>query len=108
MSVPFVRRNLLHESGKPDLSLTTIAAAIALVLLLLGFREGLYKTLTAFVDNLGVDIVVAQSGVEGLFTSDSTLPLAWHDDVVTAVDAVEAGHIVVADIIFTDQLRNMR
>jgi len=101
MSVPLTTRNLLHEKGKLALSVAGVAASIALILLLLGFREGLYATLTAYVDNLDSDLIIAQSGVEGLFSSDSTLPLDIHDKAVQASGAVEAGHILLADVIFT-------
>lgn len=101
MSVPLARRNLMHEKGRLALSVAGIAAALALILLLPGFRSGLYATLTAFVDNLGADLIVAQSGVQGMFASDSTVPRDLHDEAVAAAGAQEAGHIVVADIIFT-------
>ena len=101
MTVPIARRNLMHEKGRLLLSVAGIGASLALVLLLLGFRAGLYATLTAFVDNLGADLIVAQSGVQGMFASDSAVPLTLHDDAVAAAGAREAGHIVVADIIFT-------
>lgn len=101
MTVPLARRNLLHEKGRLLLSVAGIASALALILLLLGFRQGLYVTLTAFVDNVGADLIVAQSGVQGMFASDSAVPLSLHDDAVAAAGAKEAGHIVVADIIFT-------
>lgn len=102
MSVPLARRNLFHDKGKLILSVTGVAATLALVLLLLGFRTGLYATLTAFVDNVGADVIVAQSGAQGMFASDSAVPLALHDDAANAANAREAGHIIVADIIFTE------
>lgn len=101
MGIPLARRNLFHEKGKLALSVAGVAAALALILLLLGFREGLYATLTAFVNNVGADLIVAQSGTQGMFTSDSILPLGLHDQAATAVNATEAGHIIVAGIIFT-------
>lgn len=101
MSVPLARRNLVHERGKLALSVAGVAASLALILLLLGFRAGLYATITAFVENVGADIIVAQDGVQGIFASDSAVPLDIHDDVATAANAREAGHILVADIIFT-------
>lgn len=101
MTVPLARRNLLHEKGKLLLSAAGIGASLALILLLLGFRAGLYATLTAFVDHLGADLVIAQSGVQGMFASDSAVPLRLHDEVAATAGATEAGHIIVADIIFT-------
>ncbi|MCL4264916.1 MAG: ABC transporter permease [Anaerolineae bacterium] len=101
MGIFLARRNLLHEKGKLALSVAGVAAALALILLLLGFREGLYVTLTAFVDNMGADLIVAQSGTQGMFTSDSVVPLWLHDQAVTAVNATGAGHIIIAGIILT-------
>ena len=101
MSVPLARRNLLHEKGKLALSLAGIGAALTLVLLLLGFRAGLYATVAAFADNLGADLVVGQSGVQGLFASSSAVPLDVHDVAAAAAEAAEAGHILVAGTIFT-------
>ncbi len=101
MTVPLPRRNLLHQKGRALLSVAGIAAALSLILLLMGFRAGLYATLTAFVDNLGADLIVAQSGVQGMFSSNSALPLDLHARAVQEANAVEAGHILMADIIFT-------
>jgi putative ABC transport system permease protein len=101
MEVPLVRRNLQHEKGKLALSVAGIAAAISLILILLGFRAGLYDSLSAFVDHVGADLIVAQSGTEGMFSASSILPLDIHDEAARAADAVEAGHIVVASVIFT-------
>lgn len=101
MAVPLTRRNLFHEKGKLVLSIAGVAASIALILLLLGFRAGLYATLTAYADHLGADLIVAQTGVEGMFSSDSALPLALHDELADTAGATEAGHILLADVIFT-------
>jgi putative ABC transport system permease protein len=101
MSVPLARRNLLHEKGRFLLSILGVAAALTLIVLLMGFREGLYATLTAYVDSMGADLIVAQSGVKGFFASNSAIPAAIHDDIVVASGAVEAGHVLVADVIFT-------
>lgn len=101
MSVPLTRRNIFHESGKLALSVASVAASLALILLLFGFRDGLYITLNAFVNNIGADLIVAQGGVKGMFSSNSAISLRLHDDAVAAANAEEAGHILLADVIFT-------
>ncbi len=101
MSVPLAQRNLWHQKGRLLLSVAGIAASLALILLLMGFRAGLYATLTAFVDNLDADLIIAQSGVQGMFSSNSALPLDLHQRAAATANAVEAGHILMADIIFT-------
>ncbi len=87
MSVPVTRRNLLHEKIKLLLSVSGVAAALTLIVLLAGFRNGMYATLTAYLDNLGTDLIVAQSGVKGLFSSNSAIPLDVHDELVAASGA---------------------
>lgn len=101
MSVPLVRRNLLHEKLKLLLSVLGVAAALTLIVLLMGFREGLYATLTAYVDCMDADLIVAQSGVKGFFASNSAIPASIHDEIDAASGAAETGHILVADVIFT-------
>jgi putative ABC transport system permease protein len=67
----------------------------------MGFREGLYSALTAYVDNLDVDLIATQSGNEGVVSANSVLPRGIHNELEELADAQEAGHIVVAGIIFT-------
>jgi putative ABC transport system permease protein len=72
-----------------------------MILLLMGFREGLYSALTAYVDNLDVDLIATQSGNEGVVSANSVLPSGIHNELEELADAQEAGHIVVAGVIFT-------
>lgn len=101
MTALLARRNLFHEKSKLFLSVTGVAASLALIILLMGFREGLYATLTAYVDNMGADLIIAQDGVQGIFSSDSTIPLKFHDRIVRLANATETSHILTADVIFT-------
>ena len=101
MTVPIARRNTLHQKGKLAMGVLSVAAALAMILLVMGLRSGLYATLTAFTDNAGADLLVAQGGVQGLFSSDSAVALDLHDRIKEATGAEEAGHIAVADIIFS-------
>ena len=101
MAVPIIRRKLLYEKGKLAISVAGVASALALILLFLGFRAGLYATLTAFVDNIGADLILAQGGVQGMFSSNSAVALDLHERAASVADATEAGHILMADIIFT-------
>lgn len=99
VSVPVARKSLLHEKGKLLLSVLGVAAALTLIVLLMGFREGLYATLTAYVDSMHADLIVAQSGVKGFFASNSAIPAGIHGEIDTASGAADTGHILVADVI---------
>lgn len=101
MNVPVARRNALHEKGKLAIGVLSVAASLAMLLLVVGLRAGLYATMTAFVDNIGADLLVAQEGVQGLFSSDSAVALDRHEEIRDVSGASEAGHVVVADIIFS-------
>ncbi|MBZ0294871.1 MAG: hypothetical protein K8L99_20080, partial [Anaerolineae bacterium] len=68
---------------------------------LVGLRNGMYASLTAYIDHTGADLIVSQLGVEGLFSSNSAIPVSLHGELATRDDVVEVGHIVVADVIFT-------
>ncbi|MCC7210139.1 MAG: ABC transporter permease, partial [Anaerolineae bacterium] len=97
MGVPLALRNLLHERGKLLLSVVGIAAALALVLLLVGFRDGMYDAMTAYYRNLGADLIVAQSTNS---LSNSTIPDTLHDRLVELSGATVADHVNIAGIIF--------
>jgi len=100
MSVPVARRNLLHERGKLILGVLGVAASLTLIVLLVGFRNGIYSSLSAYIDNMGVDLIVAQSGAQGGFSS-SAIPAAIHDVLASTSDVVETEHVLLADLIFT-------
>lgn len=101
MSVSLARKNVFHHKGKLILSVLSIGASLAMILLLMGFREGLYSALTAYVDNLDVDLIATQSGNEGVVSANSVLPGGIHNELEELSDAEEAGHIAVAGVIFT-------
>ncbi len=98
MGVPLAWRNLLHERSKLILSVGGIAVALMLIVLLAGFRDGMYATMTAYYDNLHADLIVAQSDTS---LASSTIPVALHDELVSISGAVETEHAVVAGVIFT-------
>jgi putative ABC transport system permease protein len=99
MSILLARRNLWHNRGKLILSAFGIAASLTLVLLLLGFRDGMYAAVSAYTDSVGADLIVMQSGGQGQMVS-SVLPAALHETLAQTAQAVEIEHVLIADIIF--------
>jgi putative ABC transport system permease protein len=100
MSVPITRRSLLHEKGKLVLHIAGIAAALMLIMLLLGFRDGMYSSLTAYIDHTGADLIVSQIGSRGLFDASSALPADLHNTIGSVSGASAIDHILVGDTIF--------
>lgn len=101
MSVPITQRNLLHNKGKFILHVLGIAAAFMLILLLFGFRNGMYSSISAYIEHIGVDLIVAQPGTDGFFSSASSLPSELHDALGNTYGVVQIDHILVSDTIFT-------
>ena len=101
MTVPVARKNTFFHKGKFLISVLAVASALTLIMLMFGLRAGLYATLTAYVDNIGADLIIAQSGVKGIFSSSSVVDLDIHEEIAALTNASEAGHIIVADVIFT-------
>lgn len=101
MSVPVVRRNLWHEKGKLTLHVAGIAATLTLISLLLGFRDGMYTSLTAYIDHTGADLIVSQVGARGLFYANSGLPSSFHQSIEKIPGTTEIDHILVSETIFS-------
>lgn len=103
MTVPLARRNLNYERGKLLFQMLGIAATLALIALLLGLREGMFASLTAYIDNSGADLVISQLGVKGFFSSESALEATLHDQLENQNGIADVRHILVADVIFTHE-----
>ena len=101
MSVPIVKRNLWHDRGKLTLHIAGIAAALTLISLLLGFRDGMYTSLTAYIDHTGADLIVSQIGSRGLFYANTGLPSTLHENIETIPGTTDIDHILVGDTIFS-------
>lgn len=67
-------RNLLKDKTRLALSIGGIALAIMLILILDGFRAGMFRQITAYVDHSTGSIIVAQEGVNNLLGISSLLP----------------------------------
>ena len=100
MTVPLARRNLLHQRGKLLLSALGIAAALTLVLLLFGFRAGMFSAISAYIDRSGADLIVAQAQGQGSLGA-SRIPAAIHSALASSLQAVDLDHVLLADVIFT-------
>ncbi len=99
MSISLAQRNVFHERGKLLLSILSVAAALTLIMLLAGFRDGMYGAVAAYTDNMGADLIVTQSGGKGAYTS-SAIPAAIHGEIAAVSGTVEVEHVLAADIIF--------
>lgn len=72
--VPLARRNLMAERRRFAMSLLGVGAAIALILLLQGLWAGTRLQVSAYQDNVGAELYVAQSGTKNFGTDNSRVP----------------------------------
>ena len=93
--VPAARRMATAEPKRLAVSLLGVGAAIGLVLLLQGLWNGQLVQITAYEDNAGADLFVAQSGTESILGDRSIVPLAALQRVaaIAGVQQVDPIHI---------------
>lgn len=72
LSIAF--KNLFERKIRLALSAFAIALAVVLIMVIDGFAVGIYDQVTVFYRKAGADLLVFQSGVEGMRTSMSSLP----------------------------------
>ncbi|HMQ29085.1 MAG TPA: ABC transporter permease [Chloroflexaceae bacterium] len=69
------RRNLIQDWARLSLSVTSVALAVMLILLLGGFLSGRFVQIAAYLTNTPGSVVVAQDEVRNLLGVSSLLPL---------------------------------
>ena len=74
-------RNLLKDKTRFVLSVSGVALAVMLILLLGGFLNGMNAQLTAYLNHAPGSVVVAQEGVRNLLGATSMLPAGSDGDV---------------------------
>ena len=75
------RRNLFRDRTRFVLSVLGVAVSIGLILLLAGYRSGVYRQASAYLDNTPGSVVVAEKGIRDFLGTSSVLP----PDAVQAV-----------------------
>jgi putative ABC transport system permease protein len=94
MSVPLARRQLLHRKGRTLAGIAGIAAALLLVLALEAIFAGINDRLTAYIDESGADVIVAQQGVDTMHMTQSALPEQVVANLVAVPGVAEAKPIL--------------
>lgn len=84
------QRNLFQDKFRFVLSITGVALAVMLILLLKGFLSGMNRQISAYLDNAPGSIVVTQEGVRNLLGATSLLPAGAADSVRMAEGVSDA------------------
>lgn len=80
-AVPLARRNVFADPRRLAASAVAVGLAIMLILLLDGLWSGITRGVTAYEDNVGADLYVAQPGTQNFFGAVSQIPLGTVDTV---------------------------
>ena len=94
------RRNLFRDRTRFLLSVTGVAVSIALILLLSGYRTGVYRQASAYLDNTGGDVVLAEKGIRDFLGTSSLLPAGAREAVATTPGVARVVPIVSQFVIF--------
>jgi len=95
------RRNLLADPVRFLLSVLGVAVSISLILLLAGYRSGVYRQATAYLDNTPGSVVVAELGIRNFLGTSSALP-AGAEDAVRQTAGVASVIVVVSQFVVFD------
>lgn len=68
------RRNLFRDRTRFALSVLGVAVSVGLILLLAGYRAGVYRQASAYLDNAPGSLVVAAQGIKNFLGTSSVLP----------------------------------
>ena len=97
--VPLARRNLLAERRRFVMSVLGVGAAVGLVLLLQGLWSGTRLQISAYQDNVGAELYVAQQGTRNFGTDNSRVPLSLAGDIDDLKGVDDAAPIIARHIV---------
>jgi putative ABC transport system permease protein len=95
------QRNLLKDKTRLALSISGVALAVMLILILSGFLNGLYRQFAAYLEHTPGSLVVAQEGVSNLLSATSLLP-ADAAESASAIEGVEAVAPILSQFVILD------
>jgi len=100
--------NLFQNKIRLSISIGGVALALSLILSLNAIFAGVEEKITAYINNSGADIFIAQSGVENMHMASSSLPAIVEDEVktISGVEFVTAINYVPNMVVVGDE-RNL-
>lgn len=94
------RRNLLADPVRFLLSVLGVAVSVGLMLLLAGYRSGVYSQASAYLDNTPGSVVVAERGIRDFLGTSSALPSGAEEAVRQAPGVARVLPVVSQFVIF--------
>ena len=94
------RRNLFRDRTRFLLSILGVAVSVGLILLLAGYRSGVYRQASAYLDNTPGSVVVAEKGIRDFLGTSSVLPADAFERVRSTPGAGRVIPVVSSFVIF--------
>ena len=94
------RSNLFRDRTRFLLSVLGVAVSIGLILLLAGYRSGVYRQSSAYLDNTPGSVVVAERGIRDFLGTSSMLPPNALEAVMSTPGVARAIPVVAQFVIF--------
>ncbi len=94
------RRNLAHNPVRLALSIAGVAVSIALILLLAGYRAGVYAQASAYLDHAPGDYVVAELGTANFLGTTSALDQGIADRVAMLPGIARVVPVITQFVVF--------
>jgi putative ABC transport system permease protein len=94
------RRNLMADSPRFVLTIAGVAVAIGLILLLAGYRAGVYRQASAYLEHTPGTVVVAERGIRNFLGTTSALPAGTEEAAGRASGVARAIPLVSQFVIF--------
>ena len=98
-------RNLSRDPIRLQLSVASVAVSIVLILLLVGYRSGIYAQASAYLDHAPGSALVAERGVADFFGTTSTLEPRVVEQVASLPGVAAAVPIVTQFVVFEEHGR---
>jgi putative ABC transport system permease protein len=98
--VLLARRNLFRDRTRLLLTVGGVAVSVGLILLLAGYRSGVYRQSSAYLDNTPGTVVVAERGIRDFLGTTSVLPATAAEAARTTVGVERVIPIISQFVIF--------
>jgi putative ABC transport system permease protein len=96
------RRNLFRDRPRLLLSVLAVGVSIGLILLLAGYRSGVYAQASAYLANTPGSVIVAERGIRDFLGTSSALP-SGAEEAVRRVPGVERVTPVVSQFVIFER-----
>jgi len=98
--IKLVLRQLLLDKGNTVITLLALSAAVAVIVILLGFEQGQYQQLKFASLNRGADLIAVQSNIKNFVATRSVIPQQARAQIESIAGVIAAHPITTLPVIY--------